>query len=110
MNTVSCDTPGKWRVEKQGDYVRSIDVNRVNQLFVRVGELSVNDITTELKHILVDPAKEVFPKFKSKKYIKKSNNTCMKGYDNKSWKCRKEYHKAKHKYNLNKTNNNYNSK
>ena len=109
VNTVSCDTPGKWRVEKQGDYVRSIDVNRVNQLFVRVDELSVNDITTELKHILVDPAKEVFPKFKSKKYVKKNNNTCMKGYYNKSWKCRKEYHKAKHKYNLNKTNNNYNS-
>ena len=109
VNSASWDTPGKWRVEKQGDYVGNIDVNTVNELLVRADELSVNDISIEIKHILVDPAKKVFPKFESKKYIKKSNNASLKGYDNKSWKCRKEYHKAKHRYNLNKSNINYNS-
>ena len=57
VNSASCDNPGKWRVEKQGNYVGNIDVNTVNELLVRADELFVNDISIEINHILILPKK-----------------------------------------------------
>lgn len=64
---------------------------------MNVDNLSVDEENDQLKHVLTDPAVKICPHF-SKKYIKKSNNANIGGYDNQCYKSRKEYHKAKNKY------------
>ena len=91
--------PGGWRVGKQGEHVRNIDANKINETVEKVDELSVE--------VLIEPALKVFPQFRKRKYIKKGNNANMIGYDKRSWMSRKQYHKAKHIYNLYKSTLNY---
>ena len=100
--------PGKWRDERKCEYVRSIDMCKVNEIVEKVYVLSVDDVSQQLKHILIDPALKIFPQF-SKKYIKTSNNSNMAGYDKQCYKSRKEYHKAKNKHNRQKTTLTYNA-
>ena len=102
-----CVRPARWRVEKESEYVNRVDVSGVNELIARVHQLSVDDISKELKDVLIKPIKEVFPQL-TRKYVKQSNNACMKGYDSRCWKSRKEYHRAKCKYNRLRNHSTYN--
>lgn len=100
--------PGRWERGRQNEYIRNIDEGKVHQLVDRVDQMSVEEITGEMNQILVEPAFKVFPPKSSRKYIKPSNNANMYGYDRVSWQSRKQYHKAKTKYNKHKNNSNYN--
>ena len=62
--------------------------------------MSIEEVNTKLKNILLEPAVKVFPPKKSRNYVKQSNNASLFGYDNQCWKARKAYHKARHKYNI----------
>lgn len=99
--------PGKWKEEKKEEYLRNIDKRKVNSLLLGVDELSIDEISHRIKEIIIEPAIVVFPPLARCKYIKKSNNASMEGYDSKCIKSRKEYHKAKHKYNVRKNNANF---
>ena len=63
--------PAGWRVEKQGEYVRNIDVNKINEIAEKVDELSVDEICTKLKEVLIEPALKVFPQFRKRKKYEK---------------------------------------
>lgn len=109
-NVEECDgsiRPGRWNLDKSCEYENNIDVPRVNDIIGKIDELTVNEISEELKNILIEPAIKVFPPPKNIKYVKKSNGVSMNGYDFKSWKCRKEYHKAKRKHYVCKSRTNY---
>ena len=101
--------PGKWRDEKKSEYVRAVDVSKVNELIENLSEMSVDDVCKQLKCVLIEPALNVFPRCNSRKYIKKSNNANMPGYDKQCYNSRKEYHKAKSKYNKHKNSITYTS-
>lgn len=57
-----------------------------------------------MKYLFVDPALKMCP-FRS--YIKHSNQVNMPGYDGQCWHKRKEYHKARHRYNVINSKENY---
>ena len=100
-NVVNWEKPGKWRNNKIPEYVAKIDTRRVNYLADEAESMTVEELSVKLKHVLVDPAFEVFPPNKStRKFIKVSNNVSLPGYDTKCWKSRREYHSAKHKHNV----------
>ncbi len=101
------ERPGRWSVDKKDEYVNNIDYHKVQQIIAQIDYLSVDQISQELKHILIETATKVFPWYKKRIYVKKSNGVSMKGFNSKTWTARKQYHKAKHKHNLNKTNINY---
>ncbi len=98
----SCIKPGKWNADKSSEYERNIDKNKVNSLVTKIHDLPVDDIYKELQQILIEPALVTFPQYKKKTYTKKSNNVTLEGYDFKCLKVRKQYHKARQKYNLHK--------
>lgn len=98
-NEAVCLRPGKWRNERKSKYERNIDVCKVNELRGNVDRVSVDDVSEQLKRVLIDPACKTFTWF-SKKYIK-SNNTKLAGYDKKKcYKSRREYDKAKQSCNI----------
>ena len=101
--------PGQWRNEKKEEYVSQVDTSRVQHLLNSVDDLTVDDITHQLKQVLIDPALKVFPQKSKSKYIKKSNNANMNGYDKQCYSARKAYHKAKNKYNKHKSVATYNA-
>ena len=102
------ERPGKWDVEKRNDYLTQFDDDVIHGLLLRMDELSVEETSKILKQLVLDPAVKVFPPSVKIKYKKKSNNASMDGYDFRCLRSRKEYHKAKHNYNVRKTNANFN--
>ncbi len=82
----------------------------VEELITQVDTLTVEEINMKITHILLDPALKVFPPNKvRKKYVKYSNKVSKDGYDKACWLSRKDYHKAKHTYNIRKNSVNYSS-
>ena len=61
--------------------------------------MSIDEVNSRLKNILLEPALKVFPLKKIRNYMKQSNNASLFGYDNQCWKTRKAYHKDRHIYN-----------
>ena len=98
----ACIKPGKWNIDKSSEYVRNIDKGKVNYLVTKIHDLTVDEIHKELQQILIEPALVTFPQYKKKTYTKKSNNVTLEGYDYQCLKVRKQYHKARQKYNLHK--------
>ena len=94
--------PGKWDKLKVNEYIQSINLEFVTQVIENAEFKSVTEINEDLKKILIEPALKVFPK-KSKTFIKKSNNSSIPGYDKQCYLSRKEYHKAKHRNNIEKS-------
>lgn len=103
----SCVKPGKWNNDKSGEYERIIDKEKVNSLVTKIHDLTVDEIHKELQQILIEPALVTFPQYKKKTYTKKSNNVTLEGYDYQCLKVRKQYHKARQKYNLHKNSVNF---
>lgn len=60
--------PGKWRNERKEEYVDHVDVSRVHELLSLVDDLPVEDITLQLKIVLIEPALKVFPQKSTRKY------------------------------------------
>uniref|UniRef100_A0A0N7ZBB2 Reverse transcriptase domain-containing protein n=1 Tax=Scylla olivacea TaxID=85551 RepID=A0A0N7ZBB2_SCYOL len=92
--------PSKWRASKEEDYIAEIDENQVKELIEQMDSMDIEDVSTRIKNILLGAAVKVFPPKKKKNYVKQSNNASLSGYDNICWYTRKAYHKARHKYNL----------
>ena len=92
--------PGKWNAIKEDEYKSEINECEVKELMEQMDFMSIEEVNTKLKNILLEPAVKVFPPKKSRNYVKQSNNASLFGYDNQCWKARKAYHKARHKYNI----------
>ena len=106
---VNNGTPGKWMKSKAQEYVNKINLDCISNMIADArSNMTVADLNSNLTQVLVDPALEVFPRRKCRKYIKQSNETSTPGYDVQCWYSRQQYHKAKHKYNSNRTVCNYN--
>ncbi len=75
----------------------------MSDLIDRASDMTVDEVTSQLKLMLIEPALKVFPQSSGNKYIKKSNNANMKGYDKKCFIARKEYHSARNKHNKHKS-------
>lgn len=103
----SCIKPGKWNTDKSNEYERNIDKEKVNSLVTKIDDLTVDEIHKELQQILIEPALVTFPQHKKKTYTKKSNNATLESYDFQCLKGRKQYHKARQKYNLHKNRANF---
>ena len=99
--------PGRWKDEKKDNYLNNIDESKINSLILTMDELTVDEVSYKVKQILIEPAVTVFQPMVKNLYKKKSNNACMESYDSQCWKSRKEYHKAKQKYNVRKSNANF---
>ena len=54
MEKIKLMRPGKWINEKKEEYVGEVDVNRVHELLHLVDHLSVNDVTHQLKLLLIE--------------------------------------------------------
>lgn len=91
--------PGKWMSSKEYEYEAEID---------HMEDMSIEELNVSFKNILLKPATKVFPPNKYRKYVKQSNNVSVFGYDKQCWKIRKACHKAKHKYNIRKSERNRN--
>lgn len=65
--------------------------------------MSINETDMKMKQVLFEEAVKVFTPIKKQKYVKQSNNTGSFWYDKQCWQSRKGYHKARHKYNICKT-------
>ena len=107
LTNTKSDKPGKWKSYKAKEYVDEIDVDKVNNLLSEAQDMSVQDLSVTMKHLLVDPALKVFPCKAKRVYIKHSNQANMPGYDGHCWHNRKEYHKARHRYNVRKSDENF---
>ena len=101
--------PGKWEKDKEKDYIRIFDLQRVEWLNNNCGDLTEQEITNALCEILLDPALKVFPPKKRKVYVKKSNNKVEKWFDRWCWMKRQDYHRARHRYNKARSESNYSS-
>ena len=104
----SVTKPGKWDKSKVNEYVHSINHDFVTQVIDNAEFKSAFDLNEDLKKILIDPGLEVFPRI-GKSFVKMSNNTNMYGYDKQCFLSRKEYHKAKHKNNIERSTISYNN-
>ncbi len=71
-------------------------------------ELTIDYSNLELKQILIELELATFPPHKKRTYIKKPNNATSVGYDKKCWTSRKQYHKARQRYQLHRSNVNFN--
>lgn len=91
--------PGKWSQDKESEYESRIDIHRIEQIVERLDMMGIDEICEELKDTLVNPAINVFPVQRKRQYVKITNGVCMKGFNGQTLKCRKQYHKARHKYN-----------
>ncbi|KAG0715418.1 hypothetical protein GWK47_012010 [Chionoecetes opilio] len=60
VNEASCVRPGRWKNERKSEYVESVDGNRVNELHDGVDDMTVDDITHQLKLVLIEPALKTF--------------------------------------------------
>ena len=68
----SCIKPDNWNIDdKSSEYERNIDKGRVNDLVIKIHDLTVDEIHKELQQILIEPALVTFPQFKQKTYIKR---------------------------------------
>ena len=98
--------PGNWDKKKTNEYTRNIDREHVLSIIENVDHKTVNETTNELKKVLLDTALKTFPP-RSKKFTKKSNSSANLSYDKQCYVARQEYHKAKHKNNVLKTETSY---
>ena len=99
--------PGKWDMRKADEYTQNINHDYVLSVIENADHKIVNEITNELKKILLDTALKTFPP-KSKKFTKKFNSRTMLAYDKQCYVSRQGYHKAKHKNNISETEISYN--
>ena len=93
---------------KSVEYSNKINLDCINNMIAYGCTISVADLNSNLTHVLVDLALEVFPRKRCRKYIKVSNEVSTSCCDGQCWNNRQQYHKAKHRYNTNRTVCNYN--
>ena len=55
-----------WDPDKAMIFLANIDRGKVLDMIENFDDLSINQVTTDLKNILIDSAKKSFPKFKPK--------------------------------------------
>ena len=53
---------GKWEAEKKLLYIDNIDIGKIENLKTNVDNMSVEDITNDIKNIMVNSAIITFPK------------------------------------------------
>lgn len=99
--------PGKWDKRKAEEYTQNINHEYVLSVMNNTVNKTVNESTNELKKILLDTALKTFPT-ESKKFTKKSNSRTMLTCDKQCYVSRQEYHKAKHRNNILKTETSFN--
>ena len=90
LTNTKSDKPGKWKSYKAKEYVDEIDVNKFNNLLSEAQDMSVQDLSVKMKHLLVDPTLKVFPCKTKRVFIKHSNQANTPGYDCHCWHNRKE--------------------
>lgn len=103
----SSKRPGKWSKYKSHEYINNIDKDFVSRVIENADFKLVSELNDDLKKILIEPALKTFP-HKRDKFTKKSNNSNLSGYDKQCYISRQEYHKAKHKNNVERSERSYN--
>ncbi len=97
---------GKWKHEQNTEYVQNIDNERINALMDNMENLNVNEIVHTINNILLDSAKSTFPG--DRKSAFKKNCNPLPGYDGKCLKLRRDYHRARKRFNTSRTTRDHN--
>ncbi|KAI3382690.1 hypothetical protein SNEBB_010922 [Seison nebaliae] len=95
--------PSRWRLDKSNDYVEGICPEKIASLEAEIDNLSVNDIFSAFKDILLEPAFRVFPPRRSNRLNSNRMNNKLDFYDRHCWQSRNVYHRLKSKYNKNRS-------